>query len=85
MRYTLHIIYTIKIQKFTPYAPFLPLVFCTIGFRFWFLIVQNACFCKIENSRLKNQHLSWLIKILRDCFLRLPQVLEIFSLYLQNQ
>ena len=27
MRYTLHIIYTIKTQKFTPFAPFLPPVF----------------------------------------------------------
>lgn len=27
MRYNLHIFFTVKIQKFTPYAPFLPLVF----------------------------------------------------------
>ena len=26
MRYTLHIIYNIKTQKFTPFAPFLPLL-----------------------------------------------------------
>lgn len=24
MRYNLHIFFTVKIQKFTPYAPFLP-------------------------------------------------------------
>ena len=27
MRYNLHIFFTVKIQKFTPYAPFLPLCF----------------------------------------------------------
>ena len=27
MRYNLHIFFTVKIQKFTPYAPFLPPVF----------------------------------------------------------
>lgn len=27
-------------------------LFWTIGFRFWFLIVQNACFCKIEIQTL---------------------------------
>nr|DAW15159.1 MAG TPA: hypothetical protein [Caudoviricetes sp.] len=36
-------------------------------------------FFKIENSRSwKNQHLSWLIKILRDYFLRLPRLFCIF-------
>ena len=30
MRYNLHIFFTVKIQKFTPYAPFLPPVFIIV-------------------------------------------------------
>ena len=48
MRCKLHIFFTVKIQKFTPYAPFLPLVFLNNRIE---ILVSNRSKCVFLQNR----------------------------------